>query len=128
MSYVHWQRLISSSLRGDGADALHHAQQTEAHSTDWWQVASAQFLAEAADCLDRVGHTALAWEYLERAREDPQDADRVIAMSECALLARHGDPVVGSARSSPPCTAAGSLRREHWRVGLFAAYAALSNT
>ena len=124
VAYVHWQRLISSSLRGDAAEALHHAQQTEAHSGDWWQVASAHFLADAADCLDRVGHTALAWEYLDRAREDPQDADRLISMAECALLARHGDPVIAAQKLST-VHHHGIAPRERWRVGLLGAYAAL---
>lgn len=124
VAYVDWQRLIASSLRGDGDATVQHAQQAEANSGDWWQVASGHFLADAADCLDRVGQTALAWEYLERAQSDPQDAERLIAMAECALLARHGDPVK-AAQTLAVVHRHGIAPREHWRVTLLGAYAAL---
>ncbi len=76
-----------------------------------------------ADDLDRVGQTSLAWEYLERAQADPRDGEAVIAMSEAAMLARHGDPVRAEA-----CLAAVFTHRvdprEAWRVTLLRAYAA----
>ena len=56
------------------------------------------FLADAADSLDRVGYTALAADCLERAQRDPQNAAAAIAMAECALLARHGDPELAEER------------------------------
>ena len=123
-AYAHWELLGSSALRGDAQGALHHAQQAEANRGDWWEVAGQDFLAEAADHLDRVGHVALASEYLERARSQPGDAAPLIAMAECALLSRHGDPDLAAERIAlvhrhgiPP--------REHWRVTLLQAYAAL---
>jgi DNA-binding SARP family transcriptional activator/ATP/maltotriose-dependent transcriptional regulator MalT len=122
-AYVHWGRMTSASLRGDAEATLHEAQQTEANRADWWELGSADFLSEAADCLDRVGYSVLAWEYLERARQDPGDAERMIAMAGVALLARHGDPELAQVRLGT-VHGHGIAPREYWRVTLLEAYAA----
>ena len=83
----------------------------------------AELLAETADCLDRVGYTALAAERLARAQEDPERAEPWIAMSECALLARHGDPALAEERLRA-VHRRGIFPREYWRVTLLRAYAA----
>jgi DNA-binding SARP family transcriptional activator len=124
VAYVHWERAIQASMRGDAEATLAHVQQAEANRADWWKHGRFDFFADAADSLARVGHTALAWEYLERAQADPGDAERLIAMAECALLARHGDP----ARAEEQLLAVydhGIVPREFWRVTLLRAYAAL---
>jgi LuxR family transcriptional regulator, maltose regulon positive regulatory protein len=120
---VHWERMILASMRGDAALTLEQANQAEAYRSDWWTYNGAQFLAEAADCLDRVGHTALAWECLERAQADPQDAGGLIALAECALLARHGDPVLAEERLTV-VHKHGIYPRERWRVTLLRGCAA----
>lgn len=120
---VHWGRMILASMRGDAALALDQANHAEANRSEWWAYDGAEFLAEAADCLDRVGHTALAWEYLERAQADPQDAGALIAMAECALLARHGDPALAEERLAV-VHRHGIYPRERWRVTLLRACAA----
>jgi ATP/maltotriose-dependent transcriptional regulator MalT/DNA-binding SARP family transcriptional activator len=124
VAYAHWELMRSFALRGDAAGALHHAQQAEANRADWWDVAGQDFLAEAADQLDLVGHVALAHEYLERANGMPGDAEVLVALAECAQLARHGDPELARRRLAvvhrhgiPP--------REGWRVTLLEANAAL---
>jgi DNA-binding SARP family transcriptional activator/ATP/maltotriose-dependent transcriptional regulator MalT len=123
-AYGHWLLALSASHRRDAEETLEQIRLTEAHkSSNWWPRAGAEFLAEAADCLDRVGQSVLALDYLHRAQADPQDAERMIAMSEAALLARHGDPVLAEEKllaapshQIPP--------REYWRVTLLRAYAA----
>lgn len=122
-AYAEWQRMICASYRGDAGATQRHAQLAEVERGDWWSVAGAHFLADAADCLDRVGATEVAVDYLERARLDPQDAERVIAMAECALLARHGDPADAEDRLDG-VHAHGIQPREQWRVTLLRAYAA----
>lgn len=122
-SFVHWERMILASYRGDAEATLEHANQGEANRADWWAATGSEFLAEAADCLDRVGHISLAWERLRRAEADPQSYERTIAMSECALLARHGDPGLAEDRLMA-VNSYGIFPRERWRVTLLRAYAA----
>ena len=123
LGYGHWLLALSASQRGNAQETLDHVRQAEAHKGDWWEQASAEFLAQSADCLDRVGYTSLAVDYLGRAQEDPQDGEPVIAMAEAALLARHGDPDLAEQR----LLAAPGHRvdlREYWRITLLRAYAA----
>jgi len=86
-------------------------------------VIGAETLAEAADCLDRVGLTAEARARLARAQESIGRAERHVAMSECALLARHGDPALAEERLAV-VHRRGIFPRERWRVSLLRAYAA----
>jgi DNA-binding SARP family transcriptional activator len=120
---VHWERMILASMRADAALTLDQANQVEANRSDWWTPGGGEFLADAADCLDRVGHTALAWEYLGRAQAHPQNAEGLIAMAECALLARHGGPALAQERLAV-VHQRGIYPRERWRVTLLQAYAA----
>src|SRR5262249_61111028 len=86
-AYSHWLLAIAASHRRDAEETLEQLRLTEAHRNSyWWARAGAEFLAEAADCLDRAGHSVLAIDYLHRAQADPQDADPLIAMSAAAML------------------------------------------
>ena len=121
--YSHWLLAVSASQRRDAAETLKQVRLAEVHKGVWWTRAGAEFLAEAADCLDRAGHSSLAIDFLRRAQADPQDAEPMIAMAEAALLARHGDPhaaeerlLAAPARQVSP--------REYWRLTLLRAYAA----
>ena len=124
--YGDWQRMVSASLRGDADATLQHAREMEARQGEWWRWEGAMFLADAAEALDRVGHAALAADCLERARRDPQNSAAAIAMAECALLARHGDPALAEHALSDVerLPEAALPPREYWRVTLFRAYAA----
>lgn len=122
-AYGHWNLAISASHRRDPEETLERVRLAESHPGSWWAVGSADFLASSADCLDRVGHSAIAVEYLRRAQENPLDGEPIIAMAEAALQARHGDPHLAE-----ECLLAAPGHRidprEYWRVTLLRAYAA----
>ncbi|HTX01697.1 MAG TPA: hypothetical protein VMD59_23140, partial [Acidimicrobiales bacterium] len=118
-----WKLAILASQKGDADATLAHLREAEQHRDTWWGPASGDFLAEAADLVDRVGHVALAREYLARVQAEPKDAGHLVALAEGALEARHGDP--GAAEEH--LLAASRRRidpREQWRVTLLRAYAA----
>jgi DNA-binding SARP family transcriptional activator len=123
IAFCHWQLMLSNSVRGESEATLEHARKVKAHWGDWWDVAGPDFLADAAESLDRVGYGPLAWEHLEEAKQQPGDAGAMIAMAECALLARHGDPALAEARLGD-IHRQGIDLREHWRATLLRAYAA----
>jgi DNA-binding SARP family transcriptional activator/ATP/maltotriose-dependent transcriptional regulator MalT len=122
-AYTFWEQSIVASHRGDREAVLTSVRLTEQHKGDWWDYASADFLASAAESLARVGETALAWDCLARGREDPQDALHLLALAEGVLNARFGDPELAEQqlREAP---GQGVDPREYWRMTLFRALAA----
>lgn len=118
-----WCRGTIASHLGDAAGVVEHLRAVEQHPGEWFEPMSGDFLADAAESLDRVGETTMAWEYLARALADPKDGEPVIAMAEAALLARHGDPAQAQARLAAVFTHRVDPR-ERWRTTLFSAYAA----
>ena len=91
-AHAHWKLAILSSYRGDADAALEHVRPSSSTAAAGGP-GSGDFLAEAADLLDRVGHLALAREYLDRVAAEPKDAAHLVAMSAAAIESRHGDPV-----------------------------------
>jgi hypothetical protein len=67
-----WKLAILTSYRGDADTTLELIRTFELHRAGWWSSGSGDFLAEAADLLDLVGHFALAREYLERVTCEPR--------------------------------------------------------
>ena len=125
VGYVAWERMRSASVVGDGEATLRHAREasSEGQGSWWWEYDGSEFLADAADCLDRVGHVPLAIEYLERSRAMSKQSEPDIAMTEGALLARHGDPALARELLAQ-VEHHGIAPREYWRATLLDAYAA----
>ncbi len=119
----HWRLAVLCSYAGDAEGALHHVRQVELHGKTWLELGSGEFLADAADLLDRVGHATLAHEYLARVKAEPKDAGHLVALADAVVEARHGDPEVAEER----LLAVAQQRldqREQWRVSLLRAFAA----
>jgi ATP/maltotriose-dependent transcriptional regulator MalT/DNA-binding SARP family transcriptional activator len=121
-AHGHWKLAILASYRGDAEATAHHLRQAELHKDTWWGPGSGDFLAEAADMLDRVDLTTLALEYLERVKAEPKDAIHKVALADAAIEARHGDPAQADEKLD---RALNSIEpREYWRITLLRAYAA----
>jgi DNA-binding SARP family transcriptional activator/ATP/maltotriose-dependent transcriptional regulator MalT len=124
-AYGHWRLATLASYNGEAEATLDHVRQAQLHGTEsFWSQISADFLAGAADWLDRVGHTALAWEYLGRAKVDPKDAFCYVALSEAMLEARHGDPALAEPKLLALTAEQHVDLRERWRVTLMRAFSA----
>lgn len=123
-AFAYWNQAIIASHLGDADRVLALTRQVEQHPGEWFEPVSGDFLGDSADNLDRVGHTALASEYLARAQARPMDGGPMIAMAEAAILARHGDPDHAERCLSEVFTH-NVDPRERWRVMLMRAYAAL---
>jgi DNA-binding SARP family transcriptional activator len=121
-AFACWNRATIASHLGDAPGVVENLRLVQQQPAEWFEPMSGDFFGDAAESLDRVGETSLAWEYLERALRDPKDGEPIIAMAEAALLARHGDPE----RAQKYLAAVFTHRvdpRERWRVTLFQAYA-----
>jgi DNA-binding SARP family transcriptional activator/ATP/maltotriose-dependent transcriptional regulator MalT len=119
----HWRLAVLCSYSSDADGALNHVRQVELNGKTWLELGSGEFLSDAADLLDRVGHTVLAHEYLARVKAEPKDAAHMVTLADAVLEARHGDPEVAEERLV--AVAAHRLDpREQWRVSLLRGYAA----
>jgi DNA-binding SARP family transcriptional activator len=121
--FGYWGQAIVASHVGAADRVVERVRMAEQHRGEWFEPLAGDFLGDSADQLDRVGHTALAWEYLRRAQANPMDGEAMIAMAELALLARHGDPIEAEAKALEVWSHRVDPR-EGWRVTLFRAYAA----
>jgi DNA-binding SARP family transcriptional activator len=128
-AYVAWERARMLSQQGDGPGTLAAILATESFRSDWFDSCGGEFLADAADWLDRVGYRDLALQYLERAgpqseHEDSEVERFEVQRSTATIMARSGDPEEAERRllalaASPWCEPT-----ERWRVQLLRALAA----
>jgi LuxR family maltose regulon positive regulatory protein len=123
-AYVAWERARGLSQQGDGPGTLAAILAAESFRSDWFDGCGGEFLADAADFLDRVGYPDLALQYLDRARLQSEHEDFEVERAAAAIMARSGDPEEAERRllalaASPWCEPA-----ERWRVQLLRALAA----
>jgi LuxR family transcriptional regulator, maltose regulon positive regulatory protein len=123
-AYAAWERARELSQQGDGPGTLAAILATESFRSDWFDGCGGEFLADAADCLDRVGYHDLAMRYLDRARLQSEHEDFEVERATAMVMARSGDPEEAERRllalaASPWCEPV-----ERWRVQLLRALAA----
>jgi len=123
-AYVAWEWARGRSQRGDAAGTLAAVRAAESFRSEWFDGCGGEFLADAADSLDRVGYTDLALRYLERARIHSDHEDFEVARAEMAILARSGDPEQAERRLLAFAAAPQCEPMEQWRILLLRAYAA----
>jgi ATP/maltotriose-dependent transcriptional regulator MalT/DNA-binding SARP family transcriptional activator len=123
-AYAAWERARGLSQQGDGPGTLAAILATESFRSDWFDGCGGEFLADAADFLDRVGYRDLALQYLDRARVHSEHEDFEVERATAMVMARSGDPEEAEGRllalaASPWCEPT-----ERWRVQLLRALAA----
>src|SRR6202035_2027135 len=91
-AYVAWEWARGLSQQGDAAGTLAAVRAAESFRSDWFDGCGGEFLADAADALDRVGYPDLSREYLDRAPAQSKHEDFEVDRAEAAILARSGDP------------------------------------
>jgi LuxR family maltose regulon positive regulatory protein len=123
-AYVAWERARGLSQQGDGPGTVAAILAAESFRSDWFDGCGGEFLADAADFLDRVGYSDLARQYLDRARLQSEHEDFEVERATATVMARSGDPEEAERRllalaASPWCEPV-----ERWRVQLLRALAA----
>ncbi|HXL87734.1 MAG TPA: BTAD domain-containing putative transcriptional regulator [Streptosporangiaceae bacterium] len=123
-AYVWWERARGLSQQDDGPGTLAAILAAESFRSDWFDGCGGEFLADAADWLDRVGYRDLALQYLDRARLQSEHEDFEVERATATIMARTGDPEEAERRllalaASPWCEPV-----ERWRVQLLRALAA----
>ena len=123
-AYVAWERARGLSQQGDGPGTLAAILAAESFRSDWFDGCGGEFLADAADFLDRVGYHDLALRYLDRAMLQSEHEDFEVERATAMVMARSGDPEQAEHKlvalaASPWCEPV-----EQWRVQLLRALAA----
>lgn len=125
-AYAAWTAAKLASQTGDARRTLREVRAAESFRDDWFEHSTGvNFLADAADLLDRVEETELAMDYLERAQARREEAPAAVAQAEAAVLARSGDPVEAEQLLERLATMPRIELREQWRISLLRAHAAV---
>jgi DNA-binding SARP family transcriptional activator/ATP/maltotriose-dependent transcriptional regulator MalT len=124
-AYVAWNRANLASYRGDAAGTVSAVLEVERHRDEWYERPSGvEFLAQAADYLDRVGEHRQALDYLAQAEERMAGSEHHVRVYGAAVRARSGDPVEAEA-AIEDLLAEGALEpQERWPLLLLRAHAA----
>jgi DNA-binding SARP family transcriptional activator/ATP/maltotriose-dependent transcriptional regulator MalT len=123
-AYVAWERARQLSQQGDAQGTLAALHAAESSRSDWFDGCGGEFLADAADWLDRVGYTDLARSYLDRARAQSEHEGFEVDRAEAAILARSGDPEAAERCLVALAASAQCEPFEQWRLLLLRAVAA----
>jgi ATP/maltotriose-dependent transcriptional regulator MalT/DNA-binding SARP family transcriptional activator len=126
LAYASWGEANLASYRGERARTVQAVIDVDRHRDDWYgQQSGVEFLAQAADYLDRVGEHERAGERLAAARERMAGSEHHVLVYGTAVLARSGDPEAAE-ESIVELLANGELEpQERWPLVLLRAYAAL---
>ncbi|MGH3399326.1 MAG: hypothetical protein ACRDPO_32030, partial [Streptosporangiaceae bacterium] len=126
LALASWGETLLASFTGDRDRTVRAVLDTEAHRDAWFdQSEGVEWLANAADALDRVGEHEMARERLTAARQRMAGYERPVILFEAAVLGRSGDP--GRAEAAiAACLARSDLTPlDRWPLLLLRAYAAL---
>ena len=96
-AYAAWTWTTLASLRGDAAATIQRIRAVERHPGDWFEhPTGAEFLADAALALARVGESEAALAYAARARERAEALGHpeIAWIATGAVEARFGDPAL----------------------------------
>jgi DNA-binding SARP family transcriptional activator/ATP/maltotriose-dependent transcriptional regulator MalT len=125
-AYVCWSEAELASYQGDRELTVRAVHAVLQHKAAWFdETPGVEFLAQAADFLDRVGEHAMATDYLNRARQRSSGFERVVRVYESAVLGRSGPPAEAEQVIAATLARPDLDPQERWPLLLLRAYAAL---
>jgi DNA-binding SARP family transcriptional activator len=125
LAFASWVEARLGSYAQDRERTLRAIADVERHRDEWYaQIGGLEFLAHAADLLDRVGEHRLALEYLDRAQQRRDAVDRSLRLYRAMVTGRSGDPGQARALIDAMLAREDLEPQERWHLELLAAYAA----
>ncbi len=125
LAFASWAEARIASYAGDAERTLHAVLDVERHRDAWYErVAGLEFLAHAADLLDRAGEHALASEYLDRARSRADGFDRPVRLFSATVAGRSGPPDEAERLLTEMLGRPDLEPQERWHLELLRAFAA----
>jgi LuxR family transcriptional regulator, maltose regulon positive regulatory protein len=125
LAFASWAEARVASYGGDRERTVAAVTDADRNRDEWYeQVGGLEFLAHAADLVDRVGEHELALQYLERAKARADGFDRPVRLFTASVVGRSGDPdraehLIGELLERPDLEL-----QERWWLELLRAYAA----
>ncbi len=127
-AYVGWNSALLASYRSDAPATIEAVGYARRHEGGWFTATSGvEFLAQAADYLDRVGEHALADRLLAEAEERREGATHLVRVHGAAIAARSGEPGRGRAEIEAVLAQLNLEEQERWPLLLLRAHAARRN-
>lgn len=124
-AYAWWSEAELAATLRDKERTVRAVSAVHQHRAAWFdETPGVEFLATAADFLDRVGEHAMAARYLEQATERQSGFERVVRVCESAMLGRSGDPARAAEVIDATLTRPDLDPQERWPLLLLRAYAA----
>ena len=124
-AFAAWSEAKSASYAGDHDATLRAVVEVERHRDGWYEQAGGiEFLAHAADLVDRVGEHNLACEYLARARGRAAGSHRDVLLYSAIVEGRSGDPEQADRLIGEMLAREDRQLQELWWLELLHAYAA----
>jgi DNA-binding SARP family transcriptional activator len=121
-----WSDAELSSASGDREATVRAVLDVHRHRAAWFdETPGTEFLAQAADYLDRVGEHQMAVEHLGQARSRAVGFERVVRVYEAAVLGRSGDPAQAEEIIAATLARPDLDPQERWPIMVLRAYAAL---
>ena len=125
IAYAAWCEAALASYAGDRERTVRAVLDAEAHRDVWYEQASGvEFLACAADYLDRVGEHEMALDRLARASERMAGCERPVRVFGASVHGRSRDPVQAAEVIAGVIAAYDLEPQERWPLLLLDAYAA----
>jgi DNA-binding SARP family transcriptional activator len=121
-----WSDAELSSVSGDREATVRAVLDVHRHRAAWFdETPGTEFLAQAAEYLDRVGEHQMAAEHLGQARSRAVGFERVVRVYEAAVLGRSGDPAEAEEIIAATLARPDLDPQERWPIMVLRAYAAL---
>jgi DNA-binding SARP family transcriptional activator len=126
LAFTSWSEAELACYSGDRSRVVRAAVDVLQHRGSWFDDSPGiEFLAQAADFLDRVGEHAMAADYLEQAKARMTGFERVVWVHESFLLGRSGDPERAEVVIAKTLARNDLDPQERWPLMILRAYAAL---
>jgi ATP/maltotriose-dependent transcriptional regulator MalT/DNA-binding SARP family transcriptional activator len=125
LAYAAWGEANLASYTGDAERTLRAVREVDRHLDAWYeQPSGVEWLAQAADFLDRVGEHEPAQRALRQARERQEGAEHPVRIYGALVTARSGDPAEAERLIAELLTGEAIEPQERWPLLLLRAYAA----
>jgi ATP/maltotriose-dependent transcriptional regulator MalT/DNA-binding SARP family transcriptional activator len=126
LAYASWGEALLASYQGDAQRTVGAVSEALKHPLGWLeQPSGVEFLAQAADYLDRVGEHDRARELMQMASDRMDGSEHLVRVHGAAIAARSGDPDDAGVEIERALSEWAIEPQEEWPLLLLGGFAAM---